>query len=65
MNYEEAAKWMEMAAQQEHVGAMCGIGICYYYGYGVKRDRAVGRQWVNRAAAMGSEYAQEVLKQIK
>ena len=63
--YEEAYSWMEKAAMQGHTPAMTGLGICYYYGYGVKRNKDTGRSWVNKAAIMGDEYAKETLKRMK
>ena len=56
---------MEKAAQQGNASALTGIGLCYYYGYGVKRNKNVGREWVEKAILMGDEYAKEVLKKMK
>ena len=62
---EEAAKWMDRAAQQGNVSAMTGLGICYYYGHGVKRDKNKGREWINKAAILGDEYAKEVQQSLR
>ncbi|MDR9827777.1 sel1 repeat family protein, partial [Vibrio sp. FNV 38] len=64
-DYDEAFKWMEKAALQGNASAQTGVGICYYYGYGVKRNKNTGREWINKAAVMGDSYAKDVLKTLK
>jgi TPR repeat protein len=41
---------------------MNGLGVLYYDGDGVARDRKVARQWYEKAAALGNPQAKQNLK---
>jgi TPR repeat protein len=41
---------------------MNGLGVLYYDGNGVPRDRKVARQWYEKAAALGNPQAKQNLK---
>jgi uncharacterized protein len=38
-NEGTAAKWYQLAAEQEQMHAQFGLGYLYYFGYGVPKDR--------------------------
>lgn len=49
---EAAALWLR-AARLGHSGAMTRLGMAYQSGLGVKRDPALAREWLQKAAAKG------------
>ncbi len=53
MDQEEAAKWFEKAAEEEHPHAMYKIGERYETGNGVSRDSEKAIKWYRRAAETG------------
>ena len=49
-NYQEAAKWYRLAANQGHAGAQLSLGLLYYDGRGVPKDYVKAWAWINLAA---------------
>jgi len=49
----EAARWLELAAQQDHAGAQYLLGYLYYQGLGLAKDDAQAVHWVRQAAEQG------------
>jgi hypothetical protein len=54
--------WYRMAANQGNTFAQNNIGYMVARGEGVGKDCAVARQWLERAAAAGSELARSNLR---
>jgi len=50
-DYAEAAKWYRKAADQGHASAQYYLGLMYYQGEGVSKNRVLAYMWVNLAAA--------------
>lgn len=63
-NPEKGIEYMERSAEAGNNTASFIIGITYLKGKVVKEDRTLGRQWIERAANEGNEYASEFLKNI-
>jgi uncharacterized protein len=60
-NYEEAAKWYRLAAEQEVPPAQCNLGLCYETGRGVEKNLREAVRWFCRAARAGDKTAQHHL----
>lgn len=60
-NYEEAAKWFRLAAEQGEVLAERYLGAMYANGLGVARDDREAVKWYGRAAEKGDADAQASL----
>lgn len=57
----QGAKLMEQAAANGYPEAMYGTGFVYLNGLGGKKDEAVARQWLNKAAKAGVATAYTLL----
>lgn len=62
----------KMAARLARVAAVCGLpeaqyqyGLYLYGGFGVKRDRKKGLEWIESAAKLGCKEALDLLEEIK
>ena len=60
-DYEQAVAWYRLAAEQGHAAAQNNLGAMYESGYGVKKDMALAREWIGKAAAQGLEAAERWL----
>ena len=60
-SYEEALKWLYMAAANEYGPALLWLGILHVRGMGVATDRAKGIKYLERAAATGNFLARRHL----
>jgi uncharacterized protein len=56
-DFSEAAKWIILAAEQNHPLAQYELGLLYNTGQGVDLDNEKGYMWLNLAAAAGVEKA--------
>ncbi|HUR45046.1 MAG TPA: tetratricopeptide repeat protein [Candidatus Saccharimonadales bacterium] len=57
-DYEKAAKWLRMAADQGHAGAQIALAELYEAGRGVAKDYAAAMELYQKAANNGSAEAQ-------
>jgi hypothetical protein len=57
-DYEEAMKWLRLAADQGNVEAEDRVGLMYYLGEGVPQDYAEAVRWYKTAANKGNAHAQ-------
>ncbi|MBF0125435.1 MAG: SEL1-like repeat protein [Magnetococcales bacterium] len=57
-DYQEALKWLRLAAEQGHAQAQNSIGNLYRKGQGVEQDYQEALQWYRRAAEQGHANAQ-------
>jgi localization factor PodJL len=57
VNYDEAAKWYDRAAQAGVVPATFRLGTLYEKGLGVKKDADIARRYYTQAAERGSAKA--------
>ena len=64
-DYEQAIKWYEKAAKQNHADAQYQLGLCYEKGQGVKQDLKMARKWFEKAAKNGSTKASKKLQIMK
>lgn len=62
--YKESLYWFTKAAEQGYADAQYRLGLQYFLGYGVKRDKKKARYWMQKAAAQGYEGAIEWLRTI-
>jgi TPR repeat protein len=60
-DFEEAAKWFRLAAEQGEVLAERYLGTMYANGQGVARDDKEAVKWYARAAERGDAHAQASL----
>ena len=58
---ETAAEWFRQAAELGDFAAQRNLGYLYLKGEGVEKDKAEARKWLEKAAAQGDSYAQELL----
>ncbi len=56
-DFEEAAKWFELAAEKNHKQAQYQLGLIYKTGFGVDIDPEKSYMWFNLAAAAGVDKA--------
>jgi len=56
-DYEEAAKWLELAAQSNHASAQYRLGLIYKTGLGTDADLEKSYMWLNLSAAAGISLA--------
>lgn len=56
-NYSEAMSNLLPAAEGGDAAVQYAVGYMYYYGKGVPQDKALGKMWIDRAAAQGLEQA--------
>jgi len=59
---EQAARWYQAAAEQEHAEAQAALGVAYSLGEGVPEDEFAAVQWLTKAAAQGNGLAQAQLE---
>lgn len=60
-DYEEAGKWLRLAAEQGIVEARVWLGMMYLDGDGVRQDYKEAAKWLRLAAEQGDPYAQGYL----
>jgi uncharacterized protein len=65
VDYARAMKLYQRPAASNNPPALYGLGTLYAYGQGVKKNPALGRKWLGKAAALGLQEAKDVLKQLK
>ncbi|MDH5553195.1 MAG: sel1 repeat family protein [Nitrosomonas sp.] len=56
-DFEEAAKWFELAAESNHALAQYQLGLIYKTGLGKKPDLEKSYMWLNISAAAGIDMA--------
>lgn len=54
-NFTESMRWFLMAAEKNNGTAMRHIATYYTYGFGVKKDKKLGKEWVNKAIIAESQ----------
>lgn len=59
--FSEAVKWLRDAAEAGHAKALYYLGLCFYNGYGMKKDKEKGTQLIRKAAEGGCTQAMEDL----
>jgi TPR repeat protein len=57
-SYEMARMLFELAAQQGHASALCGLGVMYYFGHGVEQSYERAFEYHEQAADLGYPNAQ-------
>jgi hypothetical protein len=65
MDYAAARPLFTQAANAGNAEAMVYLGVLYYNGQGVSQDYGQARQWYEKAAAQGSEYAKSRLQALR
>jgi hypothetical protein len=61
----DSVNWLKEPAENGLPIAMQNLGIHYFNGDGVARDRALGMQWVQKAVDAGFPHAAKVLNKMK
>ena len=61
VNYDKAIKWLSKAVKAGNASAMCDMGYCYAYGYGVQKN--IQRAWelFQKAANKGYSLAYVII----
>ena len=59
-----AVAYYMLAANQNHPIAQKSLGVCFFLGRGVARDRALASKWLKKAAAQGNEEAGKCLRDL-
>ncbi len=57
-NYDEALKWLRLAAEKGDARAQNYLGLMYSFGNGVRKDYAEAMKWFDRAVKQGLALAQ-------
>lgn len=57
VNYTESAKWLDLAAQKDHPGALYELSVLYMNGRGVEKSRLWAGYLLSRAADLGNKQA--------
>lgn len=52
-DFQEAARWFRLAAEQDHPEALEHLAECYYWGRGVPKDGHLAIEWHTKAAKQG------------
>ena len=60
-DYVKAAKYMQLAADQDNALALNDLSIHYYYGLGVKKDYSKSNKYLMLSASLGHPPAQHTL----
>lgn len=61
----KAVEWWRKAVEQESdANAMFRLGVCYWNGDGVPRDRYKGIELIHKAAEMGIDEAKVALEEL-
>ena len=55
--------WCNRAAHEGYISAQYNIGLCYFYGNGIKKDVVKAKEWLEKAASQGYEDAKKFLKE--
>jgi TPR repeat protein len=63
-SYAHAVIYLKQAASQGYPRAMGGLGDMYLNGFGVPVDKKLGRQWLQKSADAGDDYAKAELIQL-
>ncbi len=63
-NPELAIKIIRVSAEKGSAEAWLGLGECYYWGIGVKKDMEEAIKWYRKAAEQGLEYAAQQLSML-
>lgn len=58
LNYERAAYWYQLSANQGHRAALYNLGLMYINGEGVEKDQVLATKYIQKAAELGDDYAQ-------
>lgn len=56
--------WFSKAAEQGDSIAQHNLGVCYYNGRGIAKDKDMAKYWFEKSAAQGYEPAKEALKEF-
>lgn len=64
-NYRQSYLRLKPLASSGQPEAQYALGYLYYYGLGVTEDRAIGRRWIEKAAAAGSQPAKKALEMME
>jgi TPR repeat protein len=60
----KAVNWLQTQAADGSASAQCSLGLRYLKGKGVPKDEALGRQWLEKAAAQDNVEAIAKLKEM-
>lgn len=63
-DYDCSPAKIVVLAQGNDADAQYALGYLFYYGIGMKRDAARGKQWIRKAAERGNKEAARALKMI-
>ena len=63
-NWEEAAAYYQQAADQNYAPAQYALGNSYQNGWGVAVNKNEARNWYEKAAEQGDEYAKKALQNL-
>lgn len=63
--YQEALKYLSLAAKQDHKESHYNLGLIYLYGWGTQVDKSKAKSHMQKALELGKLNAQEVLDYLK
>lgn len=61
-NISSGLSYLQKAVENENQYAQCYLGILYYTGKYVRQDISVAKDLLNKSAAQGNEFAEQILK---
>ena len=56
-DYQESMRWYQLAAAQDHAGALSNLGFMHQHGQGVEENEARALQFYVKAAKKGDKNA--------
>jgi len=63
-DYARALEWFEKSAAGGSVDGLYNLGIFYLYGWGVKADRTMAKQYLAAASALGDAASEDALQRL-
>ena len=63
-DYQEAFKYLSVAAEKNQPMAMAWLGDMYLNGYGVEKDTRLAEKWLKLSAYYGHPYAIKQLEKL-
>lgn len=64
VNYKLAVKWLETAARKEYPDSIHELALCYWAGFGVKKDLNKAKEYLEQALTLGHQASQHSLEDL-
>ena len=61
---DNAIEWWKKAAEKGYAEAEYKLGVCYHFGFGIKKSHKLARYWYEKAANQQHKSAKVALKTL-